>query len=150
MKAAVVLSFIRYTEWSPAIAAGERITIGVIGRTSFAATLSRMLDGKMVDHHPIRTVQIHSAAEELYCRVIYFAGDASADLKEMLVPGLRAITIGEDGRFLDLGGAVNLFMNDGRMAFEVNLDAVDAAGCSISAKLLRFGQVRRRSKKGRR
>ena len=68
----------------------------------------------------------------------------------MLAPGLHAITIGEDDQFLDLGGAVNLFMNDGRMAFEVNLDAVDAAGCSISAKLLRFGHVRRRSKKGRR
>ena len=54
----------------------------------------------------------------------------------------HALTIGETGRFLEDGGAVNLLFVDGHMSFEVSVEALDRAGVSISSTLLRYGQVK--------
>lgn len=78
------------------------------------------------------------------CRILYFATDRVEEIK----PGLQALnaervlTIGETERFLEHGGAVNLFLSDGRMAFEVSMGALERSGIEISSRLLRFGQIR--------
>ena len=56
----------------------------------------------------------------------------------------HTLTIGESDRFLEYGGAVNLFFVDGHIGFEVSLAALDRAGVSISSTLLRYGQVKAR------
>jgi hypothetical protein len=54
----------------------------------------------------------------------------------------HVLTIGETDGFLEQGGAVNLFLMDGHMAFEVSLGTLTRSGVEISSKLLRFGQIR--------
>ena len=74
------------------------------------------------------------------------ATDNNNEVRQTLA-GLRtshALTIGETNRFLEYGGAVNLLFVDGHMSFEVNLEALDRAGVSISSTLLRYGQVKAR------
>ena len=144
LRAAIVLSFLRYGEWSQTPAAGAPITIGVLGRTSFAGVLHRTLEGKSVNDHAVRVVDLKNAHDAPSCQVVYFATDKSADIKPALqgTAPLHALAIGEAKDFLDWGGAVNLLVIDGHMSFEVSLEALERSGVSISSKLLRFGQVR--------
>jgi len=148
LKAAVVLSFLRYTEWNQTLPAAAPLTVGVLGHPAFAEVLRRSLDGKPVNAHPVQVVELKSAVEQHSCQVIYFTTDKSLDIKAALqTPTLaRVLTIGETRDFLDWGGAVNLFVLDGRMAFEVSLDALEHSGLNISSRLLRFGQIRNRKK----
>jgi len=148
LKAAVVLSFLRYGEWGPALPSNATLTIGVVGRSSFADVLRRTLDGKLVNDHPVHVVELKNPADPHGCQVVYFAADKNLDIKAAL-PTLalpRVLTIGETRDFLDAGGAVNLFVLDGHMAFEVSLEALERSGVSISSRLLRFGQIRSRKK----
>ncbi len=148
LKAAVVLSFLRYAEWPQPLPGNAAITIGVVGRPSFAQVLRRTLEGKLVNDRAIRIVELKTPADSASCQVIYFATNRAADIKQDLLGSHppHALTIGESKGFLDEGGAVNLLLVDGHMSFEVSREALERSGISISSKLLRFGQIRGRPK----
>jgi hypothetical protein len=142
LKSAIVLSFLRYSEWPHSTSADTAVTVGVIGRPSLAEVLRRALDGQVVNGRPIRVLEIKSNETHSY-QVLYVASDKSAEIKQA-VAGARsahALTIGESDRFLDCGGVVNLSLVDGHMSFEVNLQALASTGITISSKLLRYGQI---------
>ncbi len=83
-------------------------------------------------------------AELTSCQVLYVATEDHNEVRQTLavVQASRALTIGETGRFLEEGGAINLLLVDGHMSFEVSVEALDRAGVSISSALLRYGQVK--------
>ena len=151
LKAAVVLSFLRYSDWPRPLPAGAPLTVGVVGRQSFADTLRGALDGKSVNEHRIRIVVLKPGGDAAGCQVIYFATDKGEEFRSMLEgANLRQVlAIGESRDFLEWGGAVNLMVVDGRMSFEVDLEALERSGVNISSRLLRFGQIRN-PKKGAR
>lgn len=144
LKSAIVLSFLRYSEWPGGAPAAGPLTVGVLGRPSFTQVLRGLLDGKTVNNRPIRVIEIKTMSEPHCCQVIYVAIEKGADIKKALADArpTRALTIGESERFLEYGGAVNLLQVDGHMGFEVNLEALGLTGVEISSKLLRYGQVK--------
>jgi YfiR/HmsC-like len=144
LRAAVVLSFLRYGEWSPALPANAPLTVGLLGRAAFADVLRHSLEGKTVNEHAIHILELKSASELHGCQIVYFAEDKVFDTQAALEnPALaRVLTIGETRDFLDWGGAVHLFVLDGHIAFEVSIKALEREGISISSRLLRFGQIR--------
>jgi uncharacterized protein DUF4154 len=148
LKAAIVLSFLRYGEWSQPLATNAPFTVGVFGRASFADVLRRTLENKTVNQHAIHIVELKTSAEAQGCQVIYFASGKTPEAQATIQTALsaRALTIGESNDFLDIGGAVNLLVIDGRMSFEVSLETLEHSGVTISSKLLRFGQIRSRKK----
>jgi thermostable 8-oxoguanine DNA glycosylase len=110
-------------------------------------TLRRTLDGKIANNHAIRVVDAKAPVDPNSYQVLYVATDNNNEVRQALA-GLHAshaLTIGEAGRFLEYGGAVNLTIVDGHMSFEVSLEALDHAGVSVSSKLLRYGQVKTRA-----
>lgn len=142
LKAAVVLSFIRYTEWPSTI--GDTVTVGVLGRPAFAQLLGRTLEGRSAGTRHVRVIEPRTPAEAANCQVLYLATGRPAEFRPFVTAasGSHVLTIGEADRFLEAGGAVNLMIVDGRMSFEVDLPAVGRMGLNISSKLLRFGQIR--------
>jgi len=150
LKAAVLLSFLRYAEWPTPLPPNGAIAIGVVGRAAFAATLRQSLEGKPVNDHTIKIVELKTAADAQPCQVVYFAAERPSELTpaSLAANAPHALSMGEAKGFLEAGGAVNLMLIDGRMSFEVSLDALDRSGVTISSKLLRFGRIQTRGKRG--
>jgi hypothetical protein len=146
LKSAVILTFLRYSEWPGHAAPDQPITVGVLGRPGLAPVLRRALEGKPVNNRTIRVIELKSLSDPQCCQVLYLATDKAAEIQQALTSARasRILTIGEADRFLEYGGAVNLMVVDGHMAFEINLSALEKSGVSISSKLLRYGQVRGR------
>ena len=149
LKAAIVLSFLNYAEWSPAPPAGAPLTVGVYGRPAFAQILRRTLEGRTVNGRLVHVTEIGAAGKPC-CRVVYLAGSRAQDIRPVMqeLQSCRALVMGESNEFLEWGGGVNLWLIDGRMTFEVNLPALQQNGVAISSRLLRFGQIRRPAKPG--
>jgi uncharacterized protein DUF4154 len=144
LKAATVLSFLRYSEW-PAAPSGEpSLTVGVLGRPGLLVTFRRVLEGKLVENRPVRVLELPAESGSTCCHIIFLAGEKPGDLKPALAlaRSMHALTIGAADQFLELGGAIQLQIVDGRMSFEVNREALERSGITISSKLLRFGQIR--------
>lgn len=154
LRAALVLGFARFTEWPAAQREGP-LLIGVLGHPGIVSSMEKVAAGKSVNGRPITVRPLRTAAQAAGCHIVYFGrlqGSKLADaLKEMLAGEARParLLIGEDDRFLSAGGAVHLFEEDGRMSFDVNLDALQQANLTISSKLLRLGYTTRDNKRGR-
>ena len=144
LKSATLLAFLQNAHWAEELAANTPLTVGVVGRAAFLRRLQASIDGKSVNGHPLRIVSIGGLVDSHCCQAFYFATDKSAEIKPALqsLASSHVLTIGETDGFLAEGGAVNLFLIDGHMAFEVSLNALERAGIEISSKLLRFGQIR--------
>ena len=146
LKSATVLSFLRYSTWPGATRTGDSLTVGVLGRSSFARVLGGLLEGKSVNGRTVRLIELKPGSDLRSCDLVYFATDRKSEIEQGLqsAASSHALTIGEADRFLDYGGAVNLLLIDGHMGFEVNLEALENSGVDISSKLLRLGQIRKR------
>jgi len=144
LRAATVWLFMQYSQLTPG--ADGAVTVGVMGRASFEQALRRTLEGKSSGGHPVRVVEIQSDLR--CCQVVYLATGKSEEIRQVLQTAqpLHTLTIGESDRFLEHGGAVNLFISDGHIGFETSLDALDRCGVTISSNLLKFGQIRNRGK----
>jgi hypothetical protein len=149
LKCATLLAFLQNTHWleqaapaSPSTA--SPLTIGVVGRAAFYRWLRAATGDKSVNGRRLRVVELAHPADPACCQVIYFATDKPTEIKPILqsFSSAHVLTMGENDGFLEEGGAVNLFLVDGHMAFEVSLEALGHAGLEISSKLLRFGQIR--------
>jgi len=141
LKAAAVLGFLRYSQWSPA-SAGP-ITVGVFGRAEFSAALERTLDGKTIGNRPVKLVQLRQAADARGCQLVYVSAAKAAEVKRVLAQSAAPVlTVGESEHFLEYGGAIYLFLIDGHIGFEVDLQTLGRSGVSISPSMLRLGQIR--------
>ena len=64
------------------------------------------------------------------------------------VAGLIAATrdqsvllVGESSGFASRGGAINFYLDDGKVRFEVNPDVAKSSGIWISSRLLRLARI---------
>jgi hypothetical protein len=146
LKSVIVKNFLRYSTWPDNPTGSATITVGVLGRASFAQVLHGLLDGKPLNGRVVQVIELKSGSDIHHCNLIYIATDKNAEIKQTLqsVRSAHTLTIGEDDRFLDYGGAVNLMLIDGHMGFEVNLESLTRSGIEISSKLLRLGEIRKR------
>jgi len=145
LKAALIVSFVRFTEWP---AAEAPITVGIMNQPELLAAAASLSQGKSVLGRAIQVRGLKYASDLNQCQVVYFGGLQGKKLDELLVPAqeLNLLTIGESDKFLDAGGSIHIFLEDGRLNFEVNLTTLAQSKLSISSKLLRLGYTRRESK----
>ncbi len=146
LRAATVLSFLRYSTWPGNPASNEPLVVGVLGRPSFMRVLGAVIAAKTVNGRGVRLVEFHPGEDPRCCHLVYFATDKKAEISPVLqVAGaFHVLTLGETDKFLDYGGAVSLAVVDGHMGFDVDLAALKRCGVEISSTLLRFGQIRRK------
>ena len=144
LKSATVWLFVQYSQLPPG--PDGTINVGVVGRPSFVEALKRTLDGKSTGGHPVKVLETKSDLR--CCQILYLATDKNEEIRRALqtTPPLHALIIGESRRFLEEGGAVNLFIADGHIGFEASLEALDRSGVTVSSNLLKFGQIRTRGK----
>ncbi|HUK18753.1 MAG TPA: YfiR family protein [Bryobacteraceae bacterium] len=142
LKAAAVLSFLRYSQL--AVAPGTAVSVGVFGRPAFTEVLARTLESKVIHNRPVRLVSLASTSDLRNCQMIYVASSKVSEVRQIVsaASATHALTIGETGRFLEEGGAINLFLIDGHIGFEVSMDALARSGVAISSSMLRLGQIR--------
>lgn len=142
LKSAAVLSFLRYSDWP--MAPGGAITVGVFGRAGFAQALAHTLEGKLIGNRPVHLIPIDLTSDLHGCQLVYVAASKTAEVRQILsgTAAAHTLAIGETDRFLEYGGAINLFLIDGHIGFEVNLETLERSGVTISSSMLRLGQIR--------
>ncbi len=76
------------------------------------------------------------------CHLLYVPLRSSIDSKDLLtqVRTLPILTIGESADFLEDGGIVSLRVVEGRVRFDVNIEAANRVGVRLSSQLLRLAQ----------
>ncbi len=150
LKAALLLSFVRFTEW-PSASADTPITIGVWNQSSLQSALEKLVANKTVNGRPILIRGLKNSVDLKLCQMAYFGSLSGKKLQEVLLATANSglLTVGEDERFLQSGGTIHLFEDDGRMSFEVQMSTLSQIKLNISSKLLRLGYTVGNDRRGR-
>ena len=143
VKAAFLYNFTKFVDW-PDSAFPEPSTpfvVCVFAGTSFRRALEALLHNEQVHG---RTVSVAPpGVDDLRgCHLAYF-GQGEQERQAKLLDAVRrspVLTVGEGRRFLEQGGLIAFMLENDRVRFAVSKRGADAAGLSVSSKLLRVAR----------
>lgn len=155
VKAAFLYNFAKFVDWPPDAFPGARppFQLCILGADPFGGSLDHAVAGKTVNS---RSVSIHRSnrVQELSgCELVFVSSSEKDRVTEILdaLHGASVLTVGETDGFAELGGAVQFIIEDYRVHFAINVDALERGRLRASSKLLALAHIvhdKRQRKKG--
>jgi hypothetical protein len=139
LKAAFVHNFVKFTEWPrDALPPAGPLVACVVGDAGFGDALGNYVKGHPVDGHDIVVSRIAADGMPQSCHLLYVSG-ITAKQAAQVVAGLKrapVLTLSDVDQFARVGGMAQLYVEDGRIRFRVNLENTRRSGLQFSSKLL--------------
>ena len=145
LKAAFIYNFAKFTEWpQETLPPTGTFTACVLGATASAsaspiqAALARTVKGRQLAGRQISVVQAQIDGHLRSCHLLYLSGVTAAQVAAILeaVQGTPVLTVSDVDEFARRGGIAQMFVEDGKMRFQLNLEAAKRARLELSSKLL--------------
>jgi hypothetical protein len=145
VKAAFLLNFAKFIEWPADVFQDERtpISVCVFLYDPFGRSLDDILQGKIINNRQVVARRITEVTELNACQIVFVGEREEKRLPEVLnrLKGSSVLVIGETGTFAERGGGIQFFLEDHRLRFAVNVDAVRKARLNVSSKLLALAKI---------
>jgi len=148
VKAAFIYNFAKFVEWPPHAfkSAADPIVVCVLGQNPFGNMLDAAVSGKAVEGRTFLVRQLSGEQSSAGCQILFVSSSERKHLHAILgeIKTGGVLTVGETDTFASEGGVINFKIEDGRVRFQVNVDAAEQARLRISAKLLSLAQIVKR------
>lgn len=144
VKAAFLFNFTRFAHWPEASFAGEHspIVMCVLESDPIAPVLEQTVQDKEVDAHPVQVERRRWRDDLARCHLLYVGGAETAPVKAVFETTRSApvLTVHELDDALPAGVA-RLYLDDGRLRFEINEADAQRRDLQFSAKLLGLARL---------
>jgi YfiR/HmsC-like len=141
VEAVFLFYFSQFVDWPPAAFAGgsSPIVIGVLGDDPFDGSLDQAVAGERVNGRPIVVRRLKSITEASGCQILYISSSEAAQLPQILsaLKGRNVLTVSDLDDFVASGGMIRFVLIDEHVRLRINAQAAQAAGLTLSSKLLR-------------
>jgi hypothetical protein len=145
VEGAFIYNFTQYVEWPPQAFAdgGSPFVVMVIGDDAFAKELEQIMAGKAVEKRQIVVQHCASADKIGGCQILFVPASQNNSLKTIIeaIGTKPVLTVGESDSFMPDGGGIRLFVEDGKMKFELDPDVLEASKLRPSAKLMKLARI---------
>jgi hypothetical protein len=147
VKAFFLYNFARYVEWPPQSLqkAGDPIAICILGQNPFGSSLDEAVRGKMVENHAFTVRVVPDMPAPGACQILFVHPGERRRFRAgaARLRGTGLLSVGENPGFLGDGGVVNFRLEDGKVRFEIDVEAAAREHLRISSKLLSLAVVAR-------
>jgi len=143
VKAAFLYNFAKFVQW-PSEAfqtATEAIAICILGQDPFGRSLADTVAGRAIEGRSIVVRHISDIKQAAGCHVLFIASTENKRSPAMLAgikPG--TLTVG-DSDASAAGAVINFKLDDGKVRFEINMDAAEREKLQISSRLLGLAHI---------
>jgi hypothetical protein len=142
VKAGCLYQFAKLIEWPEGTFENEKspISIGILGRDPFGNALVRVTKGHDIDG---REICIRRSSGHLSSQLLFVSATESRNSSLVLesTRGKPVVTISELEGFAEQGGMIEFYIEDNRVRFAINIDAVARSGITISPELLKLAKI---------
>jgi hypothetical protein len=140
--AALLYNFAKFTEW-PALSAGAPIAICVAADEVMAGAVAATVKGQQINGHPLTVSQPADAAAWHLCQILFIADAEARRLADALarIRTAPVLTVSDRRMFANSGGIIELYVEKGKMAFAINVDAAERAELRLSSRLLGVARI---------
>jgi hypothetical protein len=144
VKAAFIYNMIKFTDWPTDYRSTDKNNIDICALGDEASRgLLDSIEGKTIRNKTISVRHVSSLQQLKNCMVLFISGSEQAKLKNITVVSSKAniLTIGDTEGFSEKGVIINLYKQDNKIRFKVNLTAMEQAQLKISSNLLKLGEI---------
>ena len=145
VKAAFLFNFAQFVEWPKTAFSRpeDPFVIGVLGPDPFGSYLEDVAHGEKVGGRKIVVKRYGKAADAFGSQILWVAGKDMATMMQDLavLRNKPVLTVGDADGFAVEGGVIRLVMKQNKIRFRINVEAAQASGLSISAKLLSLADI---------
>ena len=139
LKAAFIYTFAKFTDWPlDTLPAKAVFTACVVGDIPVSDALARAVKGRQLGGRTMNVLRMEVDGAVRSCHLLYVAGISTPETSAVLsaARGTAILTISEMDDFIRLGGVAHMFVLQGKMRFEINLDAARLSKLQLSSQLL--------------
>lgn len=144
VKAAFIYNFAKFTRWPPQSWNGPETPLNLCttGKDALVSNLSR-LNKETIGGRPVTISTFSPGGESSACHVLYIAVSEHRHFARFIQQTREApvLTISEISNFTDAGGIIQLYRDQQRIRFKINLDIARDRGLNLSARLLDLAEL---------
>ncbi len=141
VKAVFLFNFSRFVDWPEQAFAtpSTPLAICVLGDDPFGADLDEVVRGESSNGHPLKVQRVASVEDAAGCHILFISPSEQRRLEGILetLKGRSILTVADGEGFARRGVMIGLKTEANRVRLNINLKAAEAAGLTISSKLLR-------------
>lgn len=145
VKAFFLYNFARYVEWpaqsfkSPQ----DPIVICILGSNPFGEALNQAVAGREVEGRAFVVRHVANLNPGGNCRILFVNAVERKRFRALAVSlrGSGVLTVGESQGFCDEGGVINFKLEEGKVRFEINVQAAEREHLRISSRLLSLASI---------
>ena len=137
LKAAILYNFVQFTEWPSEV--GPALDLCVVGQDPFGQEIDALQDKPA----GVRHLAVHRKTESESlkgCSIVFIVPASMGSLARFIsdIHDGAVLTVADSPGATRRGVILNMSINQGKVAFEVNLKAAKAARLKLSSKVLRL------------
>jgi hypothetical protein len=144
VEAVFLFYFSQFVGWPPSAFADARspIVIGVLGADPFGGALDQAVAGERVNGRSVVVRRLRGVGEAAGCQILYISSSEAAQLPQILgaLRGRDVLTVSDVDHFAQSGGMIRFVLIDSHVRLRINAHAAQAAGLTLSSKLLRAAE----------
>jgi len=145
LKLAFLFNFAKFVEWPPDAFPNDKapITLCVFGTDPFGRSLDEIVQGKTASNREFAIRRTMKPEDLRSCQMI-FIGDAERGRLAEVFDSLKrssVLVVGESDGFAERGGCIQFYLEDNKVRFAINVDAVQRARLTVSSKLLALARI---------
>lgn len=139
LKAAFIYQIAKFVEWPPS---RGPLRLCVVGGNPFGPALET-IRGKPLNERKVEVALLAPGADLRECAMLFIAASAERHLERIVAisRGSGTLTISDTEGFSERGAMVNFYLENGKVRFEINLDAARQSDLKISSKLLSLARI---------
>ena len=151
VKAAFLFNIAKFVEWPERSFTGPEapFIFGILGDDPFGndidAVKKRSINGRNVQVRRFKELQ-----EVTNCNVLFISSSETVRIETILqrLGKTGMLLVSDINRFADRGGMINFVVQDNRVGFKINIDAVSRAGITIHSRVLNMAIIVHDESKG--
>jgi hypothetical protein len=145
VKAAMICNVMQFVEWPAGTFESESspIVVTVVGENPFGSTLDHIAASKKIGGRGIVVKYAANSDKIERSQIVFVSESENANINHILekAGGKGTLTIGEGDDFPWAGGIMRFYTEDGKLRFEINLEATEKAELKLSSKLLKLARI---------
>lgn len=145
VKAAFLFNFAKFIEWPTNAFQSEKapITLCVFRYDPFGSALEEVIRGKAINNRELLARRINELPNLKACQLVFVSDREDKHLSEISnsVRGASVLVVGEGEDFAERGGTNQFFLENNKLRFAINVDAIQRARLQASSKLLALARI---------
>jgi len=140
VKAAFLFHFAQFIDWPPGVldSRDNSLRLCILDDEPHRQELQNTIEGKLSGGRVFHVLPISQPQEIKDCSILFLSrGEARRQAAIVRsIRGMPVLTVGETTNFLSDGGMIRFHLEEGRIRFDINLQAAESSHLKIGSRLL--------------